>query len=368
MGRDNPKVRMLYEDLYRQFGIEAAWMRPRKRVFEDPTMPHRPSRLRKEVGLSEAAKAKLARVTAAVPEVMVKVSGRTRDSGHLKAHMEYITRNGKVEADTDYGRIKGKEVVNDLHADWSDDEVIYKGQHNVRRAPLSVNLVLSMPPGVDREAFRNAVRDFVDAEIRPRVDVIVAFHDDTMHPHAHVTVRGRQHNGRTFNPGKPVLEHYRERFAAALRARGIEAEATPRFARGRTMKSDRQQIRYLRARGLVPRNDQRAISEVYGELQRRRHGPGKGQRGQRLTADRPWETAARTRHESVRAIYSAAAKDLAQSGNTADRQLARQVQQFVRSMPKPLFRRDLYLQALEKQLAKGERGRGHEKKREGPER
>ncbi|MCY1740575.1 relaxase/mobilization nuclease domain-containing protein [Ensifer sp. SL37] len=172
---------------------------------------------------SAADKAKLARVVSKAPEVMVKISGRTRDSGHLKEHMNYITRNGEVPAETEYGLMSGKEAVGDVHSDWADDEIIYKGQHQVRKAPLSVNMVLSMPPGADREAFRNAVRDFVDAELRPRVDVMLAFHDDTNHPHAHVTVRGRQHNGKTFNPGKPVLELYREQFAGALRNRGIEA-------------------------------------------------------------------------------------------------------------------------------------------------
>lgn len=370
MARNDPKVRMLYEDMYRALGVDAAWLRPsRARVFEDPTMPRSSSRPSKKPVLSSAAKAKLARVTGKAPEVMVKVSGRTRDKGHLKAHMEYITRNGKVEAETEYGRMKGKESVNDLHADWSDDEIIYKGQHNVRKAPLSVNLVLSMPPGVDRDSFRNAVRDFVNSEIRPRADTMVAFHDDTKHPHAHVTVRGRQHNGRAFNPGKPVLEQYRDRFASALRARGIEAEATPRFARGRTMKADRQHMRHMRARGLMPRNDQRAISAVYQERQNGRGGgTGGGERRTGPGRARPWETAARGRHEGVRAVYGAAAKDLARSGNAADQRLARQVEQFMRSMPEPVFKRDLYRQALDKQIADRAKGRDREKKREGPER
>lgn len=362
MRRNDPVVRVLYEDMYQELGVEAAWLR-RPRMFEGPAVSRRSSQRAGKPGLSEAVKAKLARVSSRAPEVMVKVSGRTRDGGHLKAHMEYITRNGKIEAETDYGRVKGKEAVNDLHADWSDDEIIYKGQHNVRRAPLSVNMVLSMPPGIDREAFRNAVRDFVDAEIRPRADVIVAFHDDTMHPHAHVTVRGRQHSGHAFNPGKVVLEHYRERFAAALRARGIEAEATPRFARGRTMKADRQHMRHMRAKGLVPRNDQRAISEVYGERRKdREHKVNGDERRQgQNRAGRPWETAAINRSEGVRAIYSAAARDLARSDDVADQQLARQVEQFLRSIHTPVFRRDLYRDALGEQLRIRERGRVRDK-------
>lgn len=358
------KVRVLYEDFYREFGAEAAWTPPaRMRLFRGTNVSFAKPRM------SPEAKARLARITKGVPEVMVKVSGRTYDSGHLREHMNYITRNGEVPAETEYGLMSGKADIDDLHADWSDDEVVYRGQHQVRKAPLSVNIVLSMPAGVDREKFRNAVHDFVNGEIRPRVDVMVAFHDDTDHPHAHVTVRGRQHNGRTFNPGKPVLEKYREQFAAALRERGIEAEATSRFARGRTLKPDRQKLRHMRARGLMPRNDSAAISDAYNDRQKRTTGPsGAARRAGQGSRDRPWETAAVGRHEGVRAVYAAAAKELAQSSSPADRQLARQVEQFIRSMPSPSFRHDLYRQALDRQLALRDKPPERDKNREGPER
>lgn len=365
---NDPKVRILYDDFYKEIGVAAAWTPPAKiRVYRDALATGRAKPVSRN---SAADKARLARLVSKAPEVMVKISGRTRDSGHLKEHMNYITRNGKVSAETEYGLMKGREAVSDVHSDWADDEVIYKGQHQVRKAPLSVNMVLSMPPGVDREAFRNAVRDFVDAELRSRVDVMVAFHDDTNHPHAHVTVRGRQHNGRTFNPGKPVLERYRVQFAGALRNRGIEAEATPRYARGRTMKSEQQYRRHMRARGLMPRTVSTAIAEAFKGTQRPENGvPGVSRREGQGRRPRPWENAARERHAGVSRVYAAAAKELAASASPADRQLARKVEQFVHSMPAPAFAHDLYKQALERQIAERAKQRSTtEKKRDGPER
>lgn len=362
---NDPRARALYQDFYRELGVEVAWTPPsRIRVFRDNVPSVGSPRI------SPAVKAKLSRIVNRAPEVMVKVSGRTRDSGHLREHMNYITRNGELPAETDYGLMMGKGAIADLHADWSDDEIIYRGQHQVRQAPLSVNLVLSMPAGVDRERFRNAVRDFVDAEIRPRADVMVAFHDDTGHPHAHVTVRGRQHNGRTFNPGKPVLEKYRERFAAALRQRGIEAEATPRFARGRTLKADRQHMRQMRARGLIPHNDRIAIDQAYRDRQEELGNPPGGRRraGQGPGKGRPWEAAAMDRHTGIRAVYAAAARELAKSGSAADRQLAGQIERFVETMPSPSFKHHLYRQALDRQLAERDQSRTFERKRDGPER
>jgi len=365
---NDPKVRILYDDFYKRFGILAAWTRPSQiRVYYDA---FKQGLAKPKLRNSAVDKAKLARVVSKTPEVMVKVSGRTRDSGHLKEHMNYITRNGKVPAETDYGLMKGSAAIKDLHADWADDEIIYKGQHQVRKAALSVNMVLSMPPGVDRERFRNAVNDFVNSELRPRVDVMVAFHHDTNHPHAHVTVRGRQHDGRTFNPGKPVLERYREQFALALRRRGIEAEATPRYARGRTMKSEQQYVRHMRARGLMPRTQNMAIGEAYQDLQRSRPMASDVARSNGYVKERPWENAVRQRHAGIIGIYMAAAKELGMSGDPTDRQLALKVQQFTKSIPKPVFAHDLYKQALEKHLdvrAKQQQ-LGSERQRDGPER
>ncbi|PSH70164.1 type VI secretion protein [Phyllobacterium brassicacearum] len=361
---NDPKVRMLYDDFYKEVGVAAAWTPPSHiRVYRDALLK---GRARPRPRNTAADKARLARIANKAPEVMIKISGRTRDGAHLKAHMDYITRNGKVAVETDYGAMQGKDAVRDIHADWSDDEIIYTGQHQVRKAPPSVNMVLSMPPGVDRDAFRNAVRDFVDAELRPRVDVMLAFHDDTEHPHAHVTVRGRQHDGKTFNPGPPVLAHFREVFAGALRHRGIEAEATPRCARGHTMKSERSHARHMRAKGLIPRTESAAIREAFRDLERARNGASHPEDEEKL---RPWVKAARERHAGVKAVYTAAARELAASASPADRKLAQQVEQFVRSMPAPMFAHDLYKQALERQLAQRAKPPPTAvKQRDGPER
>jgi len=365
---NDPKVRILYDDFYKRFGVLTAWTRPSQiRVYYDAIKKG----LAKPKSRNSAIdKAKLARIVSKAPEVMVKVSGRTRDSGHLMEHMNYITRNGKLSVETDYGLMKGRESIKDLHADWADDEIIYKGQHQVRKASLSVNMVLSMPPGIDREKFRNAVNDFVNSELRPRVDVMVAFHHDTNHPHAHVTVRGRQHNGQTFNPGKSVLERYREQFAIALRRRGIEAEATPRYARGKTMKSEQQSARHMRARGLMPQTQNMAIGEAYRDLQRGRQDKIAALPSNSVVKERPWENAVRQRHNGIISVYTAAAKELYASGDATDKRLALKVAQFAKSIPKPIFAHDLYKQALEKQLGMRAKQQklGSEYKRDGPER
>ncbi len=85
------------------------------RGFEDAVRPpvrQRRARLTDPPGkvvLSQpdmAPRARLDRIARRVPEVMVKITGRTRDGGHLKSHLAYIGRNGKLPLEgTDGERI-----------------------------------------------------------------------------------------------------------------------------------------------------------------------------------------------------------------------------------------------------------------------
>jgi hypothetical protein len=48
-------------------------------------------------------RAKLERIVGRAPEVMVKITGRTKGVAHLKSHLAYITRNGELDAETEQG-------------------------------------------------------------------------------------------------------------------------------------------------------------------------------------------------------------------------------------------------------------------------
>ena len=88
-----------------------------------------------------------------------------------------------------------------------------------------------MPPGTDPEKVRDAVRELTENDMANR-RWVMALHTDQDHPHVHLLIAGRDNDGRRFNPNREFLQHCRERFAENLRARGIEADATPRKARG----------------------------------------------------------------------------------------------------------------------------------------
>ncbi|NIJ09337.1 hypothetical protein FHS31_002969 [Sphingomonas vulcanisoli] len=274
-------------------------------------------------GVPRGIKAKLARITARAPEVMVKVSGRQRGGTHTLAHLDYVSRHGKLEVETGDGeRLSSSAELAALAAEWVDHE----DRTTRRREPLtSVSLVLSMPPGHDAERVWESVRAFARVELEA-FPYVMALHTDTDHPHVHVTVAARGEGGRRFNPRKEDLARWRETFARELRARGIAAEATPRRARGVVQRHDKIAVRKIGERAATkPRVRQSAARNAA-----------------KLATENPpkpkaWETRAVARQAKIRAAYKRAA-DLLEMGDAQERTLAKQTRQFVAEMPSPATR------------------------------
>lgn len=186
--------------------------------------------------------AKALRVTAKKPEVMVKVSGSARGKKHLREHLSYVTRNGELEGEREDGTaVIGRADVKDMAAEWWGTRDANE-QKNTRD---TINLVLSMPKGTDREAVARAARAFAQAEFGGKNDYLLVHHRDTDHPHAHLTVKALGYDGQRLDPRKGDLQAWREAFAVQMRAQGVDAEATPRRARGQVQKGTRQAIRHL---------------------------------------------------------------------------------------------------------------------------
>jgi len=310
--------------------ITYVWRTPvrRPRVSEadvpDPVAPQR---------VTPAMRARLERIVDRAPEVMVKITGRTKDAGHLKSHLEYIVRNGELTAETEQGSLmQGREGLKDLQSRWVDDAVLDDKRR--RDGTISVNIILSMPPGTDPIAVKDAVRAFAIETFGANHDYVFVQHLDDKHPHVHLTVRSQGYNGKRLNPRKADLATWRERFAGELRLRGVAAEATPRRTRGKVRKHDKGTVVALRRRGVVPDTDRRAREDV---VRAAKAG---------VIGARPWEAKARDRQAKVRAEYLTHAKELERTGKGSDRALAIRVREFVARMPDPKTRREQLLREL----------------------
>lgn len=285
-------------------------------------------------GEAGTARAKLERMVRRTPEVMVKITGRTRDGGHLQRHLDYITRNGKLVLEGPDGeRLVGRPEVQALAEDWRAELAVVKSR---RDAPVSFSIILSMPAGVDPGRVHDASRAFAATLFGDRHPYVFALHTDDRHPHVHLTVRALGRDGERLNPRKADLQLWRETFAAALRDRGVEAEATPRRARGVVRKAERTPVRKCRERferggGAMPETLKSALKEAAGAG----------------SDERPWETKLRYRQAQIRRVLVVEALRLQASKSDKERRLGHDVEAFVRTLPPVATRREILRRAFE---------------------
>jgi hypothetical protein len=239
--------------------------------------------------------------TRKAPEVMVKISGSSRGMNKVRAHLEYISRNGKVELENETReKINSREGVRDLCDEWKNGlyGIPIEG---VKRE--SFNIVLSMPPGTDRSSVKSAAAEFAHHQFGENHQFVFAAHDDERHPHVHLCVKSLGFDGTRLNPRKADLQHWREQFAEHLRQHGVEANATPRFARGQNKQPVRQKDIHMAIRGGIR---------------------------DRISIRSPAALGARLK--AATQAYEGLAKTLARTGERIDRQLAVSIVKFVGEM------------------------------------
>ncbi|OJU13005.1 MAG: hypothetical protein BGN86_07395 [Caulobacterales bacterium 68-7] len=322
-------------------GFEDAWRAPVRPLRRSPTS------ILGRLGTGPAeTRSRLQRLVRRAPEVMVKVTGRTHDAGHLKAHLDYISRNASLDLEDQDGCVVGsRRAVAELAEDWSlEAEMVSR-----RGRPFSHSIVLSMPEGADPLTLRDAARAVAADLFEGRHDYVFVLHTDTPRPHVHLTVSSQGRDGQRLNPKKADLEHWRQVFAQALRERGVEAEATPRRARGLSRRGSRIAVRKIADRKSVPTVRRAAF----------RKAAKAAFQGDDLL--RPWEQAIGRAQAKIRATYLAQAQLLARSGDTEDRQLAADLARFVQAMPPPESQRQAMARALVDTASRGPPERGRER-------
>lgn len=284
-----------------------------------------------------ATKEKVARTAKKTAEVMVKISGGGKNMKHIKAHMDYISRNGEVDIEDENGDIhQGIEAVRDVRDSWAKGKIgiPYEGE----KRKEAFNIVLSMPPGTDREAVKDAAREFAKQEFGNHQYVFAA-HDDEKHPHVHLAVKAVGNDGIRLNPRKGDLQFWREQFAEKLRGQGIEANATPRWVRGVVQKAEKQAVLHIDAefeqgkRQEPARVTRAKTQEAEAEVKtgNKRANPAQGN----ISAAR----------KHTQKAYSQIARALA-TGEAGDKKIALDIVRLVQTMPPLVTKHDVLVQSL----------------------
>ena len=188
------------------------------------------------------------------PQVMVRISGGGKGIRHIKAHLDYISRNGQIPLEDQNGdKLAGKEDLLSLRDEWQLGGFAMDESATSRQA---FNIILSMPAGTSEVAVARAVRDFASAEFF-NYQYVMALHtpetdpddDPSPNPHVHLCVKATSLDGTRLNPRKADLRRWREEFARSLREHGVECEATQRLHRLQPTRGEKQSVRHKKKRG-----------------------------------------------------------------------------------------------------------------------
>ena len=186
----------------------------------------------------KAAKAQVARIARRAPQVMVKVSKGTFGAKHTLANFTYISRNGKVPLYDQDGRlITDVEDMETLAAEWRSLNFHPNDLDTRVSSPDARRLILSMPKDTDPDTVLAAARATARHLFGEKYDYVMGMHTEegqgkAEHPHVHLTVRAKSHEGESLEFRREDLQYMRRAFAIELRQRGIDADATPQIARG----------------------------------------------------------------------------------------------------------------------------------------
>jgi len=257
------------------------------------------------------------------PEVVVKVSGGGADMRRIGAHMDYIARGGRykkksqeeLELETDDGQVVyGKDAREALKRIWAQsgapipqeiEQPLNETVLQKRKRREALNVILSMPLGVDREIVKAAARATAKALFGANHLYAMAHHSDTDSQHAHVVVKMVGHDGVRLDPRKGDLENWRLRFAKELNLRGVDAVATRRRVRYQRAKGESQAVRQMKERGAQP---DRIATSVTQNIPRMR---------------------ALDNHQRVSKAYTEIAQALGSSPDAEDQKLAQGLQAYL---------------------------------------
>lgn len=177
--------------------------------------------------LKPMSRKQMLRVADRLPQAMVKVTSYASGMTRAMAAVSCINRDGELPMETGDGYVlTSMDEVKENMVEWGHD---FGERKNSRD---TMHMVLSTPKDSDRIATHRAIRACAGEMFANNHSYMFAIHNDTEHPHGHLIVKMRGHDGRKLDPRKQDLNRWREVFAEKCQEQGIAVDASPRLARG----------------------------------------------------------------------------------------------------------------------------------------
>ena len=167
-------------------------------------------------------------------EVVVKITGNSKNFQKWKAHFDYVTRKGELEVvEDELYKYQGKEELeqfqvffNEMGARIPNDGENRKEKREVLHFVFSMKEHETTPPYKLIESVRKSIK-----EKYPNNASYFVFHCDTDNPHIHCDLKITGDDGKRIDVRKADLFQLRKDFAQNLRDLGIDATATKKYER-----------------------------------------------------------------------------------------------------------------------------------------
>jgi hypothetical protein len=309
-------------------------------------------------------KDQLRRTVRSSPEVVINVQGsrRKKDDDHTSIenvlrYMIYISRNGRLlTTDEKDANVGGANAIRDTHDTWNLD---LQRMRSGKSEPLhpAFNFIFSMPARTDPDKLLDAVQAFAREHFAGHQYMMALHTPETEpdrkkdkspeHPHVHLILRAENENGKRIYIRKGDLRAWREAFAAELRARGIDANATSRAERGKSLKTTCGAEWHIDKRYQEATARGETVEPSWAKIARFREAAQELHEG--LTEPTRWELAIAARRRDVMRELAQNAARLREEG---DNELADQVDRFMQDMPPVDTERRRMQRALIEQVKK----------------
>ena len=161
-----------------------------------------------------------------LPPVVFKISSYSHSVGAVWARVQYVSREGELEAEGPNGELLDQGQLAGMVADWDRETVEGQGRR------FAMTAVVSFPQGVDEEKATEAGRQFFREAFADNHDYVFAGHTDSQNFHLHVVVQAAGHDGKQIRLNRAAIQDLRLLLAEKAHAQGIELDASPRWARG----------------------------------------------------------------------------------------------------------------------------------------
>lgn len=165
-------------------------------------------------------------------EVVIKITGNSKNFQKWKAHFNYVTRKGELEVvESELYKYQGKEELEQFQEFFNDmGENIPNESENKREKREVLHFIFSMKEheATPQDKLLSAVLKTIK-EKYPNNASYAVFHGDTDNPHIHCDLKIAGADGKRIDIRKKDLEQLRKNFAKNLNDLGIEAYATRKY-------------------------------------------------------------------------------------------------------------------------------------------